>query len=385
VADANVSPIGAFDQAVGVSEDLSHLYFASASVLGPADTDGTTSLYVWHVVNGVRTIDYIAPILLSGNSLTNNAAQAIASVVTPDGNTLLFTSGLPGLDALTGRSNGGKRQYYRYDDRTGDLTCVSCPASGPPTTNVLSMASGGIGPEGYQRVVSADGRRFVFRTADALVPADVDGGPDLYEWHDGQVDLISDGVTTPTGTLNRASNLLRGISADGTDVIFSSYSVLTPDASPGSQHIYDARIGGGFKFPSGAPCDGDGCQSPPLPPPLLPFAGTARFSGAGDVVPAVQRAKATVRLAKRLGADSALLVRVRVPGSGTIVAAGQHLKRTARSVKRAGTYSLHVALDRSMHTALARHGHLRVTVRVQYRSSSGGPVSAQTLSATVKA
>lgn len=42
-------------------------------------------------------------------------------------------------------------------------------------------------------MVSADGSRVFFDSGDAVVPGDVNGTEDVYEWEDGHLYLISSG------------------------------------------------------------------------------------------------------------------------------------------------------------------------------------------------
>src|SRR5262249_6781621 len=102
----------------------------------------------------------------------------------PDGKTLLFRS----VEQLTIYQNEGVSELYRY--REGDpegIRCVSCPPGGqragaPPGTGSLEYP--GLGPRGdiaatSSRLLSADGGRAFFETAEALTPLDTNGNDPL--------------------------------------------------------------------------------------------------------------------------------------------------------------------------------------------------------------
>jgi hypothetical protein len=294
VPDANVQSIaGEFTPGIGVSEDLSHVYFISEAALAAGATEGEGNIYV---LRG-GTISFVAP-ASSVEWLSNNPADG--AEITPDGSVLVFSSSSGGMDALSGSSNGGTRQYYLYDDRTGKVSCVSCPGTGTPISVFLGMvASGNAGPTGFVPVLSKDGKRFFFRTESALVPQDVNSGPDIYEWHDGSVGLVTDGVSEG-GTRNQPTVALRGISEKGEDVFFTSFAGLTPGASDRSMELYDARVDGGEPLVSVAGgCDGEACQGAGGVVPVFGAPASVGFAGAGNVVAGSAGGKGSV--AARVG------------------------------------------------------------------------------------
>src|SRR6476659_1553054 len=278
VADAAVrakldqTSAGGFSTSLAVSEDLSHVYFDSQKELAPGATEGVDNLYVWHQ----GQIDYVSPFDLDTNNLTGEPLSG--GDLTPDGNVLIFRAA--GLSA----ADNGTQQYYRYDDRDGSVTCVSCPPAGmpAPTTDVqakLIFASVG-GVEVNGRTVSDDGSRFFFSTSSPLVPGDSNGASDVYEWHDGTISLISDGTSIRGST---GLDQLVTVSADGRDALFTSFSRLTPGVPDDARQLYDARIDGGFaEPPTPAPCAGEGCQGAPSSASAGATAGSAAFAGPGN-------------------------------------------------------------------------------------------------------
>jgi hypothetical protein len=109
----------------------------------------------------------------------------------------------------------------------------------------------------------------------------------IYEWHNGQISLISDGRDrTYIGTQNeseqRSSVHLIGATPSGEDVLFTTASPLVPADTDKGEDIYDARVGGGFPAPAGSSCEGEACQGPPAPPPVAVSVGSAAFAGPGN-------------------------------------------------------------------------------------------------------
>ena len=103
-----------------------------------------------------------------------------------------------------------------------------------------------------------DGRTF-FTTEDALVHADTNDAQDVYEYVDGRPQLITAGHRRDPRSGRRhllgCSNPpgLVGVSADGTDVYFSTYDTLVRQDHNGLfLKFYDARAGGGFPAPRAA-------------------------------------------------------------------------------------------------------------------------------------
>jgi hypothetical protein len=86
-------------------------------------------------------------------------------------------------------------------------TAQPCPVSSCPATLLEA---------------SADGSKALFRTRQPLVEQDTDSADDVYEWHEGNIRRIAQGLT-------RAR-----ISEDGSRIIFSTASALLPEDTDGS-------------------------------------------------------------------------------------------------------------------------------------------------------
>lgn len=359
-----------------VAEDGSRVYFPSSAQ--GADAPGTGSgshlnLYVWRAADW--SVHFVAQLDVGSDDFGSRASEGGAA--TPDGAVLVLRSGDPSLDALSASENGGFHQYYRYDDRDRSLTCISCPPGGPATSDVpATLLDSRVPVMPRVRAVTDDGSIVFFTTSDALVPQDVDRGPDIYEWHDGVVKLITSGRFAYPGGVGPAP---LSVSAGGRDFFFSDIAPLTPDVRDSSTKIYDARVGGGFApVAPPAECEGDRCQGPPSAPPAIDRPGSGLLRGPGNArtrrAPsfAVTRLSSSQRsgLARR---GRAVLV-VRVSGAGRVSAVlfarlgglSTVVARASRRASRRGSVRLELVLAHRARVELARAGHLRMTVLVRF-------------------
>ena len=268
-----------------VSDDGSRLYFATESqLLAGANEEGESGLYALDVGSGRPT--YVGPLEDGGLEALN-----------PDGSTLLLRTAAAGLNALGGQQNGGTAQYYLYDDRDRSLTCVSCPQDGgEPASSVPALPVGNNSSfrlaELGQTPLSADGRTVAFATPDPLLGADQNSPPDsaeaargtdVYEWRDGRLLLVTDGLAEWPSTEPVSIARLEGVSPSGRDIYFSAFAQLTPDALDSYRRLYDARIGGGFEFPTPPPpCPLDACQGNTKGAPEEAAPGSSSFVGPGN-------------------------------------------------------------------------------------------------------
>lgn len=266
------------DADVIIAADGSRLYFTSPKLLPGAPATGS-AIYRLDVATG--ELAYVAPFA----SLKESAG---AGTLTPDGSALVFVSSDVRLNPLGGQSNGATPQFYRYDDRDRSLTCLSCPQDGSrplSSPKVLDEVRAGANKTN----LSADGRIFAFQTPTPLLPADQNTarpgqdpsvGSDVYEWRDGRLLLISDGLTEWSfGSGPR----IEAITPSGDDIFFTAPAQYTPDALDSFVRLYDARIGGGIDFPAPPPpCPLEVCQGTPKGAPEEPPPGTSSFRGPGN-------------------------------------------------------------------------------------------------------
>jgi hypothetical protein len=335
---------------LGASKDGTSVYFASGSVLtNVANTRGeqavngscrnqTESLCNLYVAHDGRA-GWEAPILvavLSGEDNPdwadpkNPGLESHTARVSPNGDWLTFMSqrGLTGnsnRDAASGQSD---EEVYLYNAASSAVTCASCNPTGARPVGTEYNSSSVVGgdrvwPTGkwiaanipgwtpfrldnakYQsRYLSESGRLF-FNSSDALVPQDVNGTEDVYEYEPpgvggcstssvtfsersgGCVDLIS------SGTSGEESGFLDA-SETGGDVFFLTTAKLASRDFDSAFDVYDAH-----ECAPASPCvatpgaspppcvTGDACKSAPTPQPAIFGApSSATFSGAGNVTP----------------------------------------------------------------------------------------------------
>jgi hypothetical protein len=196
--------------------------------------------------------------------------------VTPDGSHMAFLT----RSRLTSYDNAGHLEMYSYTPSTETLLCDSCNPSGRPATADVEASQDGL-------FLTEDGRVF-FSTAESLVPADTNEGSDVYEYVDGRPKLITPGTGTATAPGSREAAGLVAVSANGTDVYFSTFdTLLSEDHNGDFLKFYDARVDGGFPQPTPTqPCAAaEECHGPGTEAPVLPTAGAAAALAGGNASP----------------------------------------------------------------------------------------------------
>jgi hypothetical protein len=291
------------------SDDGSYVYFLSTGVLAGNENGNTPSekaqagkpnLYVYDTLTKKTVfIAQAEPGAGPGGNISEGEVEAqvngcpsgeLGEAVEAGceaGRFFVFTS----TARLTPDDMGSAAQVFEYDARSGHLTRVSggeggydhngndgLPASIAiphfwPTTseNQTELFEDG------SRAVSDDGSTVVFTTAGALSPRAINGQPDIYEWHEGQVSMISTGDSL-TGDEHAE------ITPSGRDIFFLTNEGILPQDTDGLESLYDARVGGGFPAPlvGAGGCNGDSCQGPPSVPDLLGAGASATFTGLGN-------------------------------------------------------------------------------------------------------
>jgi hypothetical protein len=301
------------------SADGSRVYYEAVGPGGP----------VWYRYNTVTGeyhdtgISYTASGPIGAASHTAELPEDDSS----EGITLSYPEGKY-IAYFTALNNENRVKVYRYDDETGEVTCVSCmpnePTGEEPSEQEARarMLPDERGESFWPRIelwtwdqtppwtyVSEDGKVF-FESTTRLVPqaVNVDGGnvqeaadgdgpiSDVYEWHNGVVSLIG----SPNDPF---SQHLLGVSPDGRNVFIDSHAPLVPQEDfDAAANIFDARVEGGFAFATeSAACQGDTCII--LPPALNdPTPGSASFSGPGNPAPVlINRSSQTKPKLKRCG------------------------------------------------------------------------------------
>jgi Tol biopolymer transport system component len=265
----DLTPEKGVEGVLGASADGSYVYYLSNG--GLLEPPGSFGLYLDH--NGAKTkVTFAAD--ASDYPPTTGTTRLSA-----DGARLLFLSkaALTGYDNTDATTALPDSELYLYDASAGDsLACLSCNPTNErplgPSTIPGAIANGQApgSTDSYKpRVLSADGRRVFFDSADSLVPSDTDARPDVYQWE-------APGTGTCTGAGGCLSLISSGrgaegaafvdASADGSDAFFLTSQSLV-GADPGSVDLYDAREAGGLPEPGLEEiCNSDECAPLPIPP-----------------------------------------------------------------------------------------------------------------------
>jgi NHL repeat len=199
---------------------------------------------------------------------------------------------------LTSYANAGQTEIYRYAPGQG-LRCLSCAPSGqgPPANGAtlfsikVPFAAPVIPSPALVRNITDEGRRVFFESDEQLVPEDVNGVRDVYEWEaDGTGSCASSGQNggcvylISTGTSPQPS-FLADASANGNDVFFFTKQALVGQDQDELQDIYDARVSGGISAQNPArtvPCLGDACRQSSSAASETATPATPTFTGPGN-------------------------------------------------------------------------------------------------------
>lgn len=371
--------LGHVEGILGGDDDLSHVYFATG------DAGSGNQIYLW---NEGTVIPVGEPLPITsrprGNAelwptLITNGQQA---AVSRDGRYLTFLSDTPqpGLDT------GGRSQVFVFDADTRELTCPSClPGGGAASADArlrpFQEARATL-RDYLSRSINDQGTLLFFQSPEALVPEDVNGKVDVYQYdlRRGGLTLISSGRGTYDAYFGDAS-------ADGSEVFFATRNKVIADLD--RDHLIDlyvARAGATPHVPQDvAPeCVGETCQGPLLASPKDDELGSSVFVGPSDTDEAVT---ANVFSVKRISTSQAarwartgrLTLSVRISSGGTVDASAKarvagKSRVVARGRVRAsggGNVTLTLRLTRAARATLRRTGRLDVAVTVTYSKAEG--------------
>ncbi|HXB63330.1 MAG TPA: hypothetical protein VNV42_00495 [Solirubrobacteraceae bacterium] len=328
--DPNQGEAAEVTTVIGASEDGSYVYFLAYGALAAGSRSGALNLYVRHA--GATKL--IAT--LSSSDRASFYREHLFARVSPSGGWLAFMSsadltGYDTRDAVTGQPDA---EVYLYGAGAGKLVCASCDPSGArPVGLQVNGESGRLVAKGnlsntwvaanvvpwqqltdnsrsggheamifYQPHYLSDSGRLFFDSADALVPDDVNGTEDVYEYEpvgvgdcdsasqmfasraDGCVGLISSGASPVESAFLDASE-------SGGDVFFLTQARLVTQDYDTAYDLYDAH-----ECTEAAPCvptppaqppeceTEASCRAAPSPQPALYGApASATFSGTGNL------------------------------------------------------------------------------------------------------
>ncbi len=324
---------------VGVGEDGSYLYYAAA----PPECTGAMCLYEYH--GGV--VRLVAVLAEEDSPDWRYGLNHLTARVSPDGRWLAFQSSrdLTGYDTRDAVTGNPDEEVYLYNGETSKLVCASCNPTGARPIGaayneeevehgpaerwnegqgVAAEISGwnyinGEVPPLYGPRYLSDGGRLFFDSHEALVPQDVNGTQDVYEYEPaevgscavssvafsersgGCVGLISSGTSAQESAFVDASET-------GGDVFFLTNASLAPQDVDTAGDVYDAHecttlVPCYAPAPvTPPPCDtADSCKAAQSPqPPIFGAPSSETFSGAGNITPtpSVSAAKPKAKPAK---------------------------------------------------------------------------------------
>lgn len=283
-------------------------FFSPEQLVGTRGVANQQNVYVFRkgTVQYVTTLDPGAFLCTATNASGTGERCSEGPIarmqVSPDGKFMAFLTASP----VTLYDNADHAEMYLFEPEREKVLCVSCIPSGATPTSDVAASQNGL-------FMTDDGRTF-FTTDDALVHRDTNRAQDVYEYVDGYAQLITPGTGDTRSQAHNEFILqfnlsgLLGVSADGTDVYFSTNQTLvTQDRNGLFLKFYDARSGGGFPAPAPPPpcAAADECHGPSsLPPsPLQRGSGVELGNGgnaaAGSKPPNKRRGKRHHKKQKR--------------------------------------------------------------------------------------
>jgi hypothetical protein len=399
----------------GAGEDGSYVYFVSKAALTASvekedeKYEETDNLYVDHYSGTMwEAPHFIAVLPEEDRDDWKVRLKELTARVSPNGRWLAFMSrkSLTGYDNRDAVSGEPDEEVYLYDAGDGRLVCASCDPTGarpvgreygkfgdyggngllgggdrvwPENTWLAASVpgwtpyTGGAYVSGaeslYQSRYLSDSGRLFFNGGDALVPQDVNGTWDVYEYEPEGVGSCSpasvsgsivytperetsNGEVEPAGCVALISSghsaeqsAFMDASESGDDVFFLTASQLVPQDVDTYFDVYDAHV----CFASvpclsspvaPPPCDtGDSCKAEPSPQPLIFGAPSSEtLSGAGNTVSSAlptsgAKPKSSIRAQERARALSACRKRYKPRRGRAALEACERLARKRDGVK----------------------------------------------------
>jgi hypothetical protein len=340
--DSNAKGAAEVQGMVNMARDGSHVYFVAQDTLASKDPTGegvqvtpikgAENLYVYDsvtqetafvadlcsgpgrsgAVEDIRCSRSLSEVHSDAEFLWRSSGPEAQS--TADGAFLVFDTY---AQVVKGDIDAAK-DVYRYNAQSGGLERVSIgedyhDANGNDSSfdaNILSSTMENskiyVAHEMATRAVSMDGSRIVFNTADPLSFSATNSQINIYEWHEGQVSLVSSGTA-------EEDDIEATITASGRDLTFETAQGLASQDSDGLLDIYDARLEGGFPLAQSArqPCSGDACQGPLTNPAPLLVPGSASQSPGENFHSVSSKPAAKIKVKKKRRANSKGKVRKR--------------------------------------------------------------------------
>ncbi len=305
-----------------ISEDGSHVYFVAKAVLTGASNEngvgavaGEDNLYLYNEGH-ISFVTTLSP----GDEGDWSGVDERPVIASSEGRFLVFISV---GDLLDEGLIGAKPQVFQYDATTGKVVRASigqngyntngvAPAIGSAIRNRLPSSYGysfGDSPTAASGTQAPANGTVFFSSPDALTPqalhdeSDFLGQPvpNIYEYRDGQIQLLSDGRDA-SAVDSGPGVVLVGSDASGADVFFFTADSLLPADGNTQQDLYDARVEGGLvSSPSTAGCVGEACRGGLAGVPALsPASGSATQIAEAEEIPVAaspgkSKPKATIK------------------------------------------------------------------------------------------
>lgn len=372
-----------------VSPDGSRAYFvangralAGPNARGQSPTPGGRNLYVYHRPDGAvtGTIKFVATLASNDSVIWGQDAARKVETGGSDGRYLYFvsrarlTSDEAPADATA--------DIFRYDAQTEQIQRVWRPE---PEYNGVSRTAGATfytqstvpdsarAETQVSKIISRDGERIFFETAQSLDPADVNQTVDAYLWdgRDSSVTLISGGEGT-------SDVVTSAMTPDGaTSFLFGTSTRLVSQHTSPINALYVLRRGGGFVLPPlpTPPCAGDACQGDQAPSAPLTGGGGSETAQGANVVengpPPSEPARITVSVASPSRQRGTARLRIRSSVSGRVRVSGRDMvTRTVRARAGAST-TMTIRLTKRGRASLKKRGTVRLAGRAVLTPDEG--------------
>jgi hypothetical protein len=314
---------------VRVAEDGSRVYFVAKGVLTEeangnleAAEAGKFNLYMYD--RDTEQVAFVTKLAATdtANGIWGPLNAREAQVTAPNGRFLVFVTKAHPLNTGDVSGNGSNvGQLFRYDAESGALVRVSIGQQGSFLCSTTKAVEQGYNCNGnvasnlrapkirrqtylssdeadqpYKEInVTPEGAVFFESTA-ALTPGAVNGFPNLepgfknvYEYRNGNVYLISDGVEPASGFNKLGVAASKGefisVTNDG-GALFLTADSLVPQDTNVQTSIYDAHVGGGFPSPPGTQqCAGGSCRGAGSSAGSMATAASTSAQSLGNVHP----------------------------------------------------------------------------------------------------
>ncbi|HEX6206540.1 MAG TPA: hypothetical protein VFZ29_12110 [Solirubrobacterales bacterium] len=201
----------------GISAGGTFAYFTTAEALSTADSDSAIDVYA-------RDLESETTSLVSTGSCSgcgNGGAVPFFNGSSADGTRVFFSS----EEKLVEGDDDEATDVYARDLPGGPTVLISAG-----TEDVTASFS----------AASADGLHVFFTSAEELLAEDEDTANDVYEWTGGALSLVT---SAPCSSLCGAN--FEAVSADSTQVVFSTAASLVAEDEDTNVDIYRQEVGGG--------------------------------------------------------------------------------------------------------------------------------------------